>query len=66
MDFNPAKRGVLPKPPDKKPSSRRVIFTRPIEEIRLLSNRFFDREDEKPGLVGERCFEIVLGSGELK
>lgn len=66
MEFNPAKRGVLPKPPDKKPSSRRVIYTRPIEEIRLLSNRFFDREDEKPGLVGERCFDIVLGNGELK
>lgn len=66
MEFNPAKRGVLPRPPDKKPSSRRVIYTRPIEEIRLLSNRFFDREDEKPGLVGERCFEIVLNNGELK
>ena len=66
MEFNPAKRTVLPRPPDKKPSSRRVIFTRPIEEIRQLSNRFFDREDEKPGLVGDRCFEIILGNGELK
>lgn len=66
IEFNPAKRAVLPRPPDKKPSSRRVIFTKPIEEIRLLSARFFDREDEKPGLVGERCFELVLGNGELK
>lgn len=66
MEFNPAKRSVLPKPPDKKPSSRRVVFTRPIEEIRALSTRFFDSDDEKPGLVGERCFEIVLEKGELK
>ena len=66
IEFNPAKRMVLPMPPDKKPSSRRVVFTRPIEEIRTLSSRFFDREDEKPGLVGDRCFEIVLGNGQIK
>lgn len=66
MEFNPAKRDVLPRPPEKKPSSRRVIFTRSIEEIRLLSNRFFDVEDAKPGQVGEQCFEIVLANSELK
>lgn len=66
IEFNPAKRTVLPMPPDRKPSSRRVVFTRPIEEIRTLSSRFFDAADEKPGLVGDRCFEIVLRDGELK
>ena len=60
-EFNPAKRRVLPQPPSKTPSSRRIVFSRPIEEIRIVSKTLFDREDEKPGIVGEKCFELVLG-----
>src|SRR5205814_1987234 len=57
MEYNPAKKKELPEPADKKPSSRTIVFSRPIEEIRVLSGRLFDRDDEKPSLVGERCFE---------
>lgn len=59
-EYNPAKKGVLPIPDTKKPSSRRIVFSRPIEEIRAVSAILFDKEDEKPGVVGDRCFEIVL------
>jgi hypothetical protein len=59
-EYNPAKKKVLPQPPDKTPSSRRIVFSRPIEEIREVSKTLFDREDEKPGVVGEKCFEVVL------
>mgnify|MGYP003606962267 CR=1 FL=1 len=60
-EYNPTKRKVLPQPPNKTPSSRRIVFSRPIEEIRDVSKMLFDREDEKPGIVGEKCFELALG-----
>lgn len=59
-EYNPAKKKVLPQPPNKTPSSRKIVFSRPIEEIREVSKTLFDREDEKPGIVGEKCFEVVL------
>ncbi len=59
-EYNPAKRKVLPQPPNKSPSSRKIVYSRPIEEIRDVSKTLFDREDEKPGIVGEKCFELVL------
>lgn len=64
VEFNPLKARVLPTPPDKKPSSRRIVFSRPAEEIRTVSRLLFDTDDEKPGLVGERCFELALTRAE--
>lgn len=60
IEFNPQKTKVLPEPKDKTPSSRRIVFSRPIEEVRLVSKTLFDTDDEKPGIVGERCFELAL------
>ena len=59
FEFNPVKRKVLPAPPTKTPSSRRIVFSKPVEEIRVVSRALFDRDDEKPGIVGEKCFELV-------
>jgi hypothetical protein len=60
MEFNPQKQKVLPLPPTQKPSSRKVIFSRPAEEIRDVSKLLFDSYDEKPSVVGDKCFEISL------
>lgn len=60
IEFNPQKAKVLPEPKEKTPSSRRIVFSRPIEEVRLVSKMLFDTDEEKPGIVGERCFELVL------
>jgi hypothetical protein len=60
VEFNPQKARVLPEPEDKKPSSRRVVFSRPVEELRLVSKVLFDDPDERPGIVGEKCFELQL------
>lgn len=60
IEFNPQKQGVFPIPPDKKPSSRRIVFSRPALEIQAVSSALFDKKDEKPGIVGEKCFEWVL------
>ena len=60
VEFNPLKSKVLPEPESKTPSSRRVVFSRPAEEIRLVSKLLFDSDEEKPGIVGERCFELTL------
>lgn len=65
-EYNPAKKKVLPQPPNKTPSSRKIVFSRPIEEIREVSKTLFDREDEKPGIVGEKCFELVLERGNKR
>ena len=60
IEFNPQKQGVIPIPPTKKPSSRRIVFSRPVEEIRLVSKALFDSLDENPGVVGDKCFELAL------
>ena len=58
IEYNPQKAGVLPKPSEKKPSSRRVIFSRPSEEIRRVAVLLFDDPEVKPGIVGDECFRI--------
>lgn len=60
IEFNPQKAKVLPQPEDKMPSSRKIVFSRPAEEIRLVSEMLFDEPDEKPGIVGDKCFEMQL------
>lgn len=60
IEFNPQKEKVLPLPEDKKPSSRKIVFSRPAEEVRLVSKMLFDEPDEKPGIVGDKCFEMQL------
>ncbi|MCV2370024.1 ATP-binding protein [Roseateles oligotrophus] len=60
IEFNPLKAKVLPVPEDKKPSSKKVVFSRPAEEIRLVSKMLFDDPGEKAGIVGEKCFEMQL------
>jgi len=61
LEFDPRKvKGALPEPKGSTPSSRRVVFSRPIEEVRAVSKMLFDDSDEKPGIVGDKCFEIQL------
>ena len=60
IEFNPQKQRVIPLPPPQRPSSRRIVFSRPIEEIRAISKVLFDSYDEKPGVIGDKCFEDVL------
>lgn len=64
FEFNPQKAKVLPEPPGRTPSSRRIVFSRPIEEVRLVSKMLFDIDDEKPGIVGEKCFELTLAKAK--
>ncbi|MFZ4436844.1 MAG: ATP-binding protein [Syntrophales bacterium] len=66
IEFNPQKQKVLPLPPTKKPSSRKIVFSRPIEEIRVVSKALFDSYDEKAGIVGDKCFEITLQEVQKK
>lgn len=60
VEFNPRKNNVLPRPEEKKPSSKRIIFSRPAEEVRTVSKMLFDDPDVKPGTVGDECFRIQL------
>lgn len=60
IEFNPLKQKVIPMPEARKPSSRRIVFSRPIEELKEVSKSLFDKEDEAPGIIGDRCFDIVL------
>ncbi|MFH2122756.1 MAG: ATP-binding protein [Pseudomonadota bacterium] len=66
IEYNPSKKKVLPKPDLQKPSSRKIVYSRPMEEIRLISDFLFDRDDETPGVVGDKCFEIVLEDAKEK
>ena len=60
IEFNPQKAKVMPQPPGRTPSSRKIVFSRPDEQIRRVSKMLFDISDEKPGIVGEACFELIL------
>ncbi|HOI55432.1 MAG TPA: ATP-binding protein [Phycisphaerae bacterium] len=60
VEFNPRKSKVLPEPPAKKPSSKRVTFSKPAEEIRMVAKALLDDENAKPGIVGEKCFDLAL------
>lgn len=64
IEFNPQKTKVIPLPPEKKPTSRKLVFSRPIEEIRVVSKFLLDSLEEKPGVVGDKCFERVLGEAK--
>ncbi len=61
LEFDPRKvKGALPQPKASTPSSRRIVFSRSVEEVRAVSRMLFDDPHEKPGVVGEKCFEIQL------
>lgn len=61
LEFDPRKvKGALPEPKGSTPSSRRIVFSRSAEELRAVSQLLFDDANEKPGIVGDKCFEIQL------
>jgi hypothetical protein len=60
IEFNPQKSRVLPEPEGRTPTSRRIVFSRPLEEVRLVAKLLFDDADERPSIVGDTCFELQL------
>ena len=67
LEFDPRKvKGALPEPKGSTPSSRRIVFSRPVEEVRAVSKMLFDDANEKPGIVGDKCFEIQLVKANKK
>jgi hypothetical protein len=60
VEYNPKKNKVLPEPPEKKPSSRRITFSKTAEEVRVVAKALFDDENARPGTVGEKCFDLAL------
>ena len=50
----------LPRPPAPESSTRKIVFSRPTSEVRLVAKSLLDDEDAPPGQVGESCFEVVL------
>jgi len=67
LEFDPRKvKGALPEPKGSTPSARRIVFSRSVEEVRAVSKMLFDEPNEKPGIVGDRCFEIQLVKAHQK
>lgn len=66
VEFNPKKNKVLPEPPGKKPSSRRITFSKPAEEIRIVAKALLDDESARPGTVGEKCFDLALAKAKKR
>jgi hypothetical protein len=67
LEFDPRKvKGALPEPKGSTPSSRRIVFSRPVEEVRAVSKMLFDDANEKPSIVGDKCFEIQLVKANQK
>jgi len=66
VEFNPKKNKVLPEPPNQAPSSRRVTFSKPAEEIRLVGKSLLDDENARPGDVGEKAFDLALAKAKKR
>jgi hypothetical protein len=66
VEFNPRKNKVLPEPPSKAPSDRRISFSKPIEEIRLIGKALLDDENALPNTVGAKSFDLVLAQAKKK
>lgn len=64
IEFNPSKQKIIPKPKGATPSSKRIIFSKPAEEVRLVSEYLFQDQGVKPGTVGEKCFNLILSEAE--
>jgi hypothetical protein len=56
----------LPRPKREVSSSRRISFSRPIEEIKTVSEFLFGDDDNDPSTVGEKCFENTLKHAQKK
>jgi len=66
VEFNPKKNKVLPEPPSKIPSARRVTFSKAIEEIRIVGKALLDDENARPGDVGEKAFDLALAKAKKR
>ena len=53
---------ALPRLPErpKEITEKRISFTKPIKDIRAVSQLLFEAEDRKPSEVGAECFDFVL------
>ena len=64
LRYNPQKQGnkkIFPLPPKESPSLTKIVFSKPIEDIREVSEWLFDTSDEhSPSDVGAKCFDTVL------
>jgi len=60
LEYNPVKENVLPLPKDDKPTLKRIIYSKSISEINLVSQYFYGNIIKSPGEVGEKCFDIIL------
>lgn len=66
VEFNPKKSKVLPEPPSKTPSDRRITFTKPVEEIRTIGRALLDDENARPADVGSKCFDLALAKSKRR
>ena len=69
LKFNPARRSLpgssqykpsLPIPKKQNPRNRRISFTKEVDEVAIVAEHLFGDAQEKPSIVGEKCFDILL------
>lgn len=60
LEYDPVKEKVLPLPKSDKPTLRRIVFSKRINDINLVSKYLFGNSEELPGDVGAKCFDLIL------
>ena len=53
-------RPPLPKPERRNPRSRRISFTKEVDEVAMVAEHLFGDPRTRPSEVGEKCFDILL------
>lgn len=50
----------LPVPRRQTPRSRRISFTKEVDEVAIVADHLFSDAQAEPSAVGEKCFDILL------
>ena len=51
---------ILPVLQREDPQTRRISFTRPAEDVRIVAEYLFGDSEQNPAEVGQECFDLVL------
>ncbi len=54
---------TLPKP-DQEGGEKRISFSKPVAQVRRLSNYLFGDPEKSPKRVGQECFDLILKESE--
>lgn len=69
LPFNPTKKSIpvgeqykpeLPMPKKPEPRTRRISFSKDVDDVKRVAEYLFEDADKDASVVGEECFDLIL------